>query len=83
MVARNWTEADTANACQFWQDYQAQNDVTSLTGKTAGIDPVTHKIWFGDSAAEIVEELERTGHSMPLYFVRVGFDHYLRKGARR
>ena len=83
MVASNWTEEDTAHACQVWQDYLAQNDIGSQTGKTAGIDPSTRKIWFGDSAADIVEEMERSGMSTPLYFVRVGFDHYLRKGARR
>ncbi len=83
MVAPTWTDADTTLACEIWQEYQSQNDLSKLQGKAAGIDPVTRRVWFGESAADIVEQLERDGVSVPLYFVRFGFDHYLRKGVHR
>jgi len=83
MVAPTWTDADTARACEIWQEYQSRNDLSQLLGKAAGIDPVSRRIWFGESAAEIVEQMERDGIATRLYFVRVGFDHYLRKGVHR
>ena len=81
MVAPFWTDADTNRACEIWREYQSRHDVSQMQGQTAGIDPVTERIWFGESAAEIATELEREGLFTPLYFVRVGFDYYLRKGA--
>jgi hypothetical protein len=83
MVATAWTDEQTASALRFWSDYQKGHDTTPLLGKTAGIDPASGGGWFGESAAEIVAQLESQGLAMPLYFVRVGFDHYLRKGAHR
>lgn len=83
MVAQTWTDADTDRACEIWREYQLRHDVSQLQGQTAGIDPATEHIWFGESAAEIALELERNGLSTPLYFVRIGFNYYLRKGSHR
>lgn len=83
MVAPSWTDADTARACDIWREYQSSHDASQKEGQTAGVDPATGRIWFGESAAEIAMHLEREGRSAPLYFVRVGFDHYLRKGSHK
>ena len=79
MVAPVWTDADTARASEIWQTYQASHDLSQLHGKAAGIDPATGRIWFGESAVEIVDQLESEGLNAPLYFVRVGFEYYLRR----
>lgn len=83
MVASTWTDADTARALQFWSEYQQQHDISSLIGKAAGVDPITGQVWIGESAAEISRQLENEGNAKALYFVRVGFDHYIRKGVHR
>ena len=83
MVAQSWTDADTDRACEIWREYQLRHDISQMQGQTAGVDPATNRIWFGESAAEIAKQLESEGLTTPLYFVRVGFDHYLRKGSHR
>ena len=83
MVVPVWTDADTARASEIWNAYQANHDLSQLHGKAAGIDPVSGRVWFGESAVEIADQLEAEGLDAPLYFVRVGFDHYLRKGTCR
>ena len=82
MVVPSWTDADTDRACEIWREYQTRHDASHMQGQTAGIDPATGRIWFGESAAEIVKQLQNEGLAAPLYFVRVGFDHYLRKGSK-
>ena len=77
-----WTEADTARAEEIWSDYQKQHDVSDRVGQTAGIDPTTGRVWFGDSAQDVVQRMRAEGFDSPLYCVRVGFDYYLRKGER-
>ncbi len=52
-------------------------------GQTAGIDPVSGRVWFGSSAKDIVAQMEAEGVSVPFYFIRIGFDFYLRKGDYR
>ena len=79
----NWTEADTARACQIWAEYQKQHDVSRLKGKAAGIDPKSGRVWFGESAMDVVQQLDEEGIKAPLYFVRVGYDYYVRKGGHR
>lgn len=83
MNATEWTDEDTARAMKFWDDYQAAHDVSSLRGQTAGIDPETGRVWFGESLADIVDQMEALGARRPLYFVRIGKDYYYRKGGRR
>jgi hypothetical protein len=80
----HWTELDTAKAKKIWSIYQLQNDLTEKLGQTAGIDPVSGRIWFGSSIKEVVTELQTAGYPQtPLYFVRVGSDFYYRKGGHR
>ena len=83
MSATTWNEADTARAIQFWQEYQKNHDVTNRVGETAGIDPVSGRVWFGESAQDIGDQMEAEGVTAPFYAVRVGSDFYLRKGGRR
>ena len=83
MSGTPWTESDTAKARRFWAEYQQQHDVSDRIGQTAGVDPVSGRIWFGASAKDIVAQMEAKGVITPLYFVRVGADHYLRKGRHR
>jgi hypothetical protein len=80
----NWTEVDTAKAQQIWSSYQQQNDLTAKLGQTAGIDPVSGRIWFGSSVKNVVAELQAAGLApTPLFFVRVGSSFYHRKGSHR
>ena len=52
MTASAWTDADTDRACRIWGEYQQKNDLAALVGQTAGIDPSSARIWFGESASE-------------------------------
>jgi len=83
MALNTWTESDTQRARQYWAEYQRQHDVSGKRGQTAGIDPVSGRVWFGASAQEIVAQQEVEGVVAPLYFLRVGVDYYLRKGGQR
>jgi hypothetical protein len=82
-ASTTWSPSDTAAAQRFWADYQRQHDVAARIGQTAGIDPVARRVWFGKSIKDIVAQLDAAGSATPLYFIRVGSDHYQRKGARR
>ena len=77
------TDIDIQRAQQIWADYQRQQDVSTQQGRTAGIDPVSGRVWLGDTILAISQQLEAEGIDAPLYFVRVGQDHYYRKGGRR
>jgi hypothetical protein len=79
MSASTWSSADTDQACRIWDEYQQNNDVTYLVGQTAGIDPVSSRIWLGDSAADIWRQRQLDGIDTPIYCVRVGCGYYLRK----
>ena len=74
------TEADSRNAKRIWAEYQKQHDITERIGQTAGIDPKSGQIWFGDSAIEIVDRRRAEGLTSPLFFERVGYAAYFRKG---
>ena len=79
----SWTSSDSQRAEQLWTDFLARNDTSALKGKAAGIDPKSGQIWFGESARDIVRQMDEQGIAVPLFFVRVGFPTYLRKGGRR
>ena len=79
----NWTEADSHKCKQIWAEYQKQHDTTERIGQTAGIDPKSGRIWFGDSISEIVEHRRTEGLTSPLFFERVGFRTYFRKGGHQ
>lgn len=77
------TDADSTAAQNYWHEYQASHDLTERTGQTAGIDPATGRIWFGNSIQEIVHQMDALKEFVPLLFVRVGSDTYWRKGSHR
>jgi hypothetical protein len=83
-TAERWlTQADVERAEAIWAEYQRTQDLSNRVGTAAGIDPETGRIWFGESALDIVEQLDAEGISTPLHFVRVGSATYYRKGGRR
>ena len=82
MQAQPLTEQDTQKALQLWREYQALHDLSDRKGQVAGIDPESGRVWFGASALDIVRQLEAEAQRKPLYFIRVGYNHYLRKGRR-
>jgi hypothetical protein len=80
MSTTHLTEADTLRAKNIWAEYQKQHDVSHRKGQAAGIDPVSRRVWFGESIVDIGRQLDVEGVESPLYFVRVGHDYYYRKG---
>lgn len=48
--------------------YQWQRDVSMQQGRPAGIDPVSGRVWSGDSILAISQQLEAEGVDAPLYF---------------
>jgi hypothetical protein len=82
MSTSTWTPEDTQTATRLWEEYQASHDVSDQKGRTAGIDPQSGRVWFGDSLKDIVQQMDEEGSRTPLYFVRVGYDYYVRKGGR-
>jgi hypothetical protein len=83
MSVSTWTEADTNRAIAIWNDYLQHHDVTALIGQTAGIDPLTERVWLGGTAKDIWKQMQAEGIDAPLYYVRVGSSHYVRKGGHR
>ena len=82
MPHMEWTESDSSRAKQIWMDYQRQHDLSARIGQTAGIDPDTGRIWFGNSILDVVSQRAAEGLSGPLFFERVGSDTYYQKGRR-
>jgi hypothetical protein len=78
-----WTDEDTAQADAFWADYQKTHDLSDHVGEAVGVDPKTGRVWFGESALEVVQRMRAEGTDVPLFFYRIGSDHYVRKGHRR
>jgi len=83
VTVSNWTQADSSRAQQLWSDYRQHNDLSERAGQTAGIDPENGRIWFGDSIQDVVARRDAAGSQAPLFFVRVGFETYYRKGGHR
>ena len=76
------TEGDVQRALKLWAEYQRQHDVSAQKGRAVGIDPVSERIWFGESIVDIGRQLDAEGIAPPLYFVRVGSNSYYHKGGR-
>ena len=76
-------EANSAEARQIWAEYQHQHDLSSRLGQTAGIDPRSGRIWFGESVRDIINQRDAEGLTSPLFFERVGSKTYYHKGHRR
>ena len=83
MAVTEWTKADTERAQAIWSEYVATHDLSDKLGRAAGIDPDSGRIWFGESASDIVDQMDAKNEFRPLFFVRVGSPSYLRKGGRR
>ena len=73
------TESDTKRAQQIWDEYVSKHELSNRRGQAAGIDPVSGRIWFGESASDIFSKMKDAGEVVPLFFVRVGYDSYLHK----
>ncbi len=74
---------DSSQANEIWEQYRQGHDLSGKIGQTAGIDPINGIIWFGDSIRDVVSKRDADGNDAPLFFVRVGFETYYRKGGRR
>lgn len=83
MTSAGLTSADSERARQIWAEFSAIHDLSDRHGQAAGIDPKTARIWFGNDALDIVDQMDAADEFRPLYFIRVGQDHYVRKGGLR
>ena len=77
------TFVDVARAKEIWAAYRAQHDISGQIDQTAAIDPVSGRIWFGESGLDAHDKMLADGIDAPIYCVRVGYDYYVRKGMRR
>ena len=83
MSVSHWSIADSVRAQEIFQDYLRHHDVSAKHGQTAGIDPATGRIWFGESIQDVIAQRDADGSSAPLFFERVGSPTYYRKGGHR
>lgn len=83
MTNSRWTESDSGRAREIWSEYRQRQDVSKKVGQTAGIEPVSGCIWFGDSIQNVIAQRDADGIDAPLFFVRVGSATYYRKGGHR
>ena len=83
MRVSNSTEAEATRALQIWAEYQQHHDISDRIGQTVGIDPLTGRFWFGESATDVVQKMNAEGIEATLYCLRVGRDYYVRKGGHR
>ena len=82
MTTATWKPEYTVLAQRIWEEYQRQHDLSDRRGKIAAIDPQSERVWIGDSGVDIAVQMQSDGVDAPVYLVRVGFDHFLRKGRR-
>ncbi len=80
MTVSNWTAADSNRAQEIWSDYQRHHDLSEKAGQTAGIDPASGQIWFGESIQDVIVQRDASSNDALLFFVRVGSATYYRKG---
>lgn len=82
MTTATWKPEYTARAQQIWEHFQKQHDLSGQRGKIAAIDPESERVWFGESGVEVAQQMQAEGVDVPVYFVRIGSDYFLRKGRR-
>lgn len=80
MAVPELTDAQIQHAREFLAEYQRQHDVSDRMGQAVGIDPISERVWFGESALDVRKQLDAQGIEPPLVFLRVGKDYYVRKG---
>ena len=78
MTTATWKPEYTAHAQAIWKAYQ-QHDLSNQRGKVAAIDPESGRVWIGANGVEIAGQMKAEGVDEPMYLVRVGYDHFLRK----
>ena len=78
-----WSDEQIRAAKQVWEDYDNAHDLSDRKGQAAGIDPETGDVWLGDDIVDIVNNRRDEGLSSSLFFVRIGYPTYYRKGGRR
>jgi hypothetical protein len=83
MTISQWTAGDSAKAQEIWSAYQQHHDFKEKAGNTAGVDPASGRIWFGESIQDVIAQRDADGSLAPLFFFRVGSPTYYRKGGRR
>jgi hypothetical protein len=83
MAASSTSFVDVDRAKTLWEEYCREHDVRLQKGQTVGIEPVSGRVWFGESATDVHRKMVAEGIDRPAYFVRVGYDYYLRKGSRQ
>ena len=83
LTRETWTAGDTARAREIWSQFQQKHDTSDRKGQAAGIDPVSSRVWVGESDLDIKDQMLSEGIDIPFYCIRVGYDYYLRKGGRR
>jgi hypothetical protein len=79
MTISTWTEADSNRAQEIWSEYRHRHDMSARVGQTAGIDPVSGRVWFGNSIQDVIAQRDADGSANPLFFIRVGSGTYYRK----
>ena len=72
-----------ANASKFGQNTRNSTISPIVLDRLPRSIRKAEKIWFGDSALEIVEKRETEGLTSPLFFECVGFKTYFGKVGRR
>ena len=76
MGLANWNKTDSAKAKQIWVEYQRQHDLSRCIWQTAGIDPRSGRIWFGETIGCIVLQRNAERLGSPLFFERFGSGAY-------
>lgn len=82
MFVSPWKPEYTISAARYWAEYQKAHDLTDRMDQTAGIDPITGQIWFGESIPDVIAQRDAEGVTTPLRFERVGSATYYIKGGR-
>lgn len=82
MTTAAWKPEYTTRAQQIWEAFQQEHDLSDRQGKVAAIDPQSERVWIGDSGVDVAQQMQSEGVEAPVYLVRVGSDHFLRKGHR-
>jgi len=49
MNSNEWNRSDSVKAKIIWEKYSGEHDLSQRKGQTAGIDPESGRIWFGES----------------------------------
>lgn len=82
MTLATWKPDYSTRAIQIWEEFQRKHDLSNQHGKVAAIDPQSERVWIGSSGVDVAEQMQDEGVEASVYLVRVGADHFVRKGRR-